>query len=214
MSLLFRITLLFFFSVYASISWSYSYDADLNASNHRVIGLELQNQDYDATSNLCYSGRYCAYTDLQKKVQDGFFFTFVGYSIATKGTTLDLFGGRVSQIPGAINVDLIATSGVRASTSALPFRSGSVAEVIASGPQASFLNEAARVLQPGGQLIINASKGNKFGRLPSASVLEFLGLRVVQQGPLSSRFSHQVFRRTDGGVIPSSSVNTTILERF
>jgi len=141
-----------------------------------------------------------------------------GSPLATKrGATLDLFGGRGSQIPGAINVDLIAASGrgVRASSTALPFRSGSIGQIVASGPQAQFLSEAARVLRPGGRIFINATKGNKFGKIPGAEVLEALGLRVVERaGPLLRRFSRQVFRRADGSVIPRGSVRTTILERF
>jgi len=131
-----------------------------------------------------------------------------------KGPTLDLFGGRRSQVPNAINVDLVAEEGVRASATALPFRTGSIGEIVASGPRAPFLGEAARVLQPGGRLFINATKGNKFGKLPAGSALERLGLRVVQDaGPLAPRFSGHTFRRTDGSVIPRSSVRTTILKK-
>jgi hypothetical protein len=130
------------------------------------------------------------------------------------GVTLDLFGGAHSQIPGAINVDIAAQSGVRASATALPFKTGSVSEIVASGPQASFLSEAARVLKPGGNIFINATKGNPFGKLPGAEVLQKLGLEVVQKsGELLSRFQNLVFRRTDGSIIPKESVKSTVLRK-
>lgn len=97
-----------------------------------------------------------------------------------------------------------------------------MSEIIASGPQAPFLEEAALVLKPGGRIYINATKGNPFGKVPDkvtkdklgSSALEQLGLRVVQErGELDSRFAEQSFFRTDGIQIPSSSVKTTILNK-
>lgn len=133
---------------------------------------------------------------------------------ASSEVTLDLFGGAHSKIAGAINVDTKAMSGVRASTEALPFKTGSVSEVIASGPQAPFLSEAARVLKPGGSIFINATKGNPFGKLPSVEALQKLGLELVQKnGSLLQRFKSLTFKRTDGTLIPSESVKTTILKK-
>ena len=134
---------------------------------------------------------------------------------------LDLFGGKTSQIPGAINVDITATQGVRASATQLPFRAGIADEVIASNPyipggggMMAFLPEAAQTLKPGGQLIINATQRNPFGVLPDAKALENLELRVVQEnGPLLPRFESHTFRFTDGRIIPNTSVRTTILEK-
>jgi filamentous hemagglutinin len=77
-----------------------------------------------------------------------------------------------------------------------------------------FLPGAVETLKPGGQLIINATKGNKFGALPDIDTLTGLGLRVVQQnGPLLQRLENNIFQRTNGTVIPNSSVRTTILEK-
>jgi filamentous hemagglutinin len=149
-----------------------------------------------------------------------------GLSAGIKGGTnpivLDLFGGRTSQIPGAINVDIIAEQGVRASASKLPFASGSVDQIIASNPyipggsgMMDFLPGVAETLKPGGQIIINATQRNPFGVLPSAQTLESLGLRVVQEnGPLLPQFKNNVFRFTDGRIIPNNSVRTTILEKM
>jgi filamentous hemagglutinin len=79
---------------------------------------------------------------------------------------------------------------------------------------ADYLPEAARVLEPGGQLIINSTARNPFGDLPSQDLLDELGLTVIQdRGPLLPQFQNNVFRFTDGRVIPSNSVATTILQK-
>jgi SAM-dependent methyltransferase len=135
---------------------------------------------------------------------------------------LDLFGGVTSQIGGAVNVDIRAGQGVRANISkGLPFRTHSVDEIIASGPRAEFLEEGARVLKKGGKIFINANAPNGFrfgltnGRFPSTTRLNQLGLQVVQNfGSLPSRFSHLIFRRTDGSMIPTYQIRTTIYEKM
>ncbi|MCP5014123.1 MAG: class I SAM-dependent methyltransferase [Ketobacter sp.] len=134
---------------------------------------------------------------------------------------IDLFGGKASQNPGAINVDLIAQEGIKASAFKLPFKPNSVDEIIVSNPfipgskgMMDFLPETAQALKPGGEFIVNFTKRNKFGKLPNADTLRDLGLEVVQQaGPLLPRFENQVFRLTDGRLIPNSSVLTTILKK-
>ncbi len=137
---------------------------------------------------------------------------------------IDIFGGKNSQIPNAINIDLVAESGIRASIKDLPkiFPPGSASEIIASGPQAPFLEEAAFVLKQGGRIYINATKGNPYGKVPDretrsklgSEVLEQLGLQVVSKDDkLDTRFAGQSFFRTDGMPIPSGSVKTTILEK-
>ncbi len=135
---------------------------------------------------------------------------------------LDLFGGKISQIPEAINVDLIAESGIKASIAeVLPkLPRQSIDQIIASNPQAYFLEYAAPVLKPGGRIYINFTKRNPFGQLPDASILEQLGLIVVQENaPLDTRFTNQKFfretPRNDGTLeIPLSSLKTTILEKI
>lgn len=134
---------------------------------------------------------------------------------------LDLFGGRTSQIPGAINVDIVAQEGVRASATQLPFRAGSADRIVASNPYLpggsgiiDWLPGAVDTLRPGGTLTINSTPLNKFGQLPSAEVLESLGLKIVQPpGPLLPNFRGNVFRYTDGGVIPPGKVGSTVLKR-
>jgi filamentous hemagglutinin len=137
---------------------------------------------------------------------------------------LDLFGGAKSQVPGAINVDIVAQEGIRASATKLPFAAGSADQVIASNPYLpkgvgtesimDWLPEAANVLKPGGQLIINGTVKNPYTTLPSAQTLESLGLRVVQErGPLLPQFQNQTFHITNGDPIRMKLMESTILEK-
>ncbi|WP_247904289.1 hypothetical protein [Pseudomonas syringae group genomosp. 3] len=142
--------------------------------------------------------------------------------------TVDLFGGKNAQTPGAINVDISADiqSGIRADARQLLFKDDSVGEIVASNPfipkeaegnfsMMDYLPEATRVVELGGKIFINANAANPYGKLPSASDLESLGLRVVQDGPLDSRFLGQTFLRTDGCVITNlDSMKTIVLEKI
>ncbi|MFM6399589.1 hypothetical protein, partial [Planktothrix sp.] len=127
-----------------------------------------------------------------------------------------------SQIPEAINVDLIAESGIKASIDELlpKLPRQSIDEIIVSNPQAFFLEYAAPVLKPGGRIYINTTKRNPFGKLPNAETLEQLKLIVVQENaPLDTRFTNQKFfretPRNDGTFeIPLLSLKTTILEKL
>nr|WP_240928450.1 methyltransferase domain-containing protein [Pseudomonas fulva] len=113
--------------------------------------------------------------------------------------TVELFGGKNAQTPGAINVDIRADiqSGIRADATKLPFKDGSLGEVIATNPymgpggkMMDFLPEATRVVEPGGKIYINANSANRYGKLPSQAELDSLGLRVVQNNrTLDSRFA-------------------------
>ncbi|MGB3692287.1 MAG: hypothetical protein WBG70_23240 [Spirulinaceae cyanobacterium] len=115
---------------------------------------------------------------------------FVARKIASgESITLDLFGGRVSQLPGAINYDIVAEEGIRATIGDLSkiFPDNSVDEIVASGPQAAFLEEAARLLKPGGRISINANFSNRYRwgtgrgsrRKPNEETLDALGLRLI-----------------------------------
>ena len=142
--------------------------------------------------------------------------------ILGQNITLDLFGGKTSQIPEAINVDLIAESGIKTSIAELlpKLPRQSIDQIIVSNPQAYFLEYAAPVLKLGGRIYINATKRNPFGKLPNAETIEQLGLIVVQENaPLDTRFTNQKFfretPRNDGTLeIPLSSLKTTILEKI
>jgi filamentous hemagglutinin len=143
-----------------------------------------------------------------------------------KPVVLELFGGKTAQVPGAINVDLIAGSGgIRTSVSNLPVKSGSVDQIVVSNPYIQkapgetksimdWFSEAARVLKPGGEIIVNGTKNNPYTRLPNADELEKLGFRVVQKEvPLLPQFQNQIFHFTDGRIIPNESIRSTILEK-
>ena len=146
-------------------------------------------------------------------------------TLADGKPTVELFGGRNAQTPGAINVDIRADiqSGIRADATKLPFKDGSLGEVIATNPymgpggsMMDFLPEATRVVEPGGRIYINANDANRYGRLPSQADLESLGLRVVQNdGTLDARFVGQTFFQSDGvkPVKNISSMKTIVLER-
>ena len=138
---------------------------------------------------------------------------------------MDLFGGATSQILNAINVDAEAESGIKASVEDLGqiFPPGSVSEIIVSGPQAPFLEQAAMILKPGGRIYINATPKNRFGKVPDTTTqtklgdtaLAQLGLQVVQlKGQLDERFIHQTFRLTNGDPMDTRLVKTTILEKL
>jgi len=77
-----------------------------------------------------------------------------------------------------------------------------------------YLPEAARVVKPDGQIIINSTFNNPFGILPNTQILQDLGLTVVQdRGPLLPQFQGQQFFRTSGKPIPMETVKTTILQK-
>jgi len=134
---------------------------------------------------------------------------------------LDLFGGLTSQVPGAINYDIAAEEGIQGDVSQLLeiFPPNSVSEIIASGPQAFFLEQAAIILKSGGRIYINANRSNPFARLPDADTLNRLRLRViVENGNLEPRFANQQFfrqtPRPDSSYnIPLPTIRTTILEK-
>lgn len=108
----FRIALTLLFSVCTSASWGYSYDVSLDQFEKEIIESELQKFDYDDTLNLCYSGRECRHSYLQKKTQGGSFFAFEVSLVATKGIDANTLQ-RTHSLSGkrsAKNVDGIADS--------------------------------------------------------------------------------------------------------
>ncbi|HLP91052.1 MAG TPA: DUF4157 domain-containing protein [Nostocaceae cyanobacterium] len=147
---------------------------------------------------------------------------------------IDLFGGKNSDIPGAINFDLVAEQGIKGNLSELTtiFPPNSVDEIIASGPQAEFLSEAAKILKPGGRIYINANFSNlyKYGikmkpkKIPDfAEIEKTMGLRLVNGEPNSfnfdnlrqePRFENLNFMTTDGREINKDTVKTLIFERI
>ena len=149
-----------------------------------------------------------------------------GLHISSDGRiTLDLFGGKRSMNPGAINLDTRAEAGIRGSALDLPVKANSVDEVITSNPfipyevsrtksMMDWLPEAARVLKPGGEIIINGHRANPFTRLPDQKVLDTLNLEIVmEEEPLLSRFRDQEFFDTDGGNLRKDKMKSTVLRK-
>jgi filamentous hemagglutinin len=133
-----------------------------------------------------------------------------------------VFGGKQGALKGAINFDIVAERGIRGDIANFGNHfSGQLDEVVASNPFIEggtgimdWLPGVSESLKEGGALVINSTKGNKFGQIPSAEKLKEIGLRVRQEtGPLADQFKDQTFRRVDGTVIPPESMRTTILER-
>jgi RHS repeat-associated protein len=107
------------------------------------IGLFITNEDYRNVVAANPDLSRAAYEDVALLLNYGGELANVVFVAARGGNQarqiiVDLFGGASSQIPGAINIDIRATSGIRASVSSLPIASESVDIVVASGPRAPF----------------------------------------------------------------------------
>ena len=140
---------------------------------------------------------------------------------------LELFGGKTGKVEGAINVDRIAEKGIRADVivDKLSFISdNSIDEILVFNPYIpkeiggtgilDYLPEAARILKPGGLIIISGSRNNKFTQINPSMDLAALSLQVVErQIPLPVRFTNLRFYRTDGSEIPKDKILTTILRK-
>ncbi|TKC94642.1 RHS repeat-associated core domain-containing protein, partial [Polyangium fumosum] len=142
---------------------------------------------------------------------------------------LDFFGGRASQVRGAINVDITAEQGIRADIlKGVPLKTASADEILATNPfipglpngsnaMNTWLPEAARVLKPGGRITVTGNLGsNKFARLPSEEDLQRLGLKLVRApGPVTDpRLLAQTLRRIDGKEIKIEALQSYVLEKL
>jgi len=154
------------------------------------VGLFITNEDYRAVVAANPDLAKAAYEDVALLLNYGGELANIVFVAARGGNQArQIVGGASSQIPGAINIDTRATSGIRASASSLPIASESVDKIVASGPRAPSLDEAARVLKPGGRLYINYTIRNPFGQIDEGS-LEALRLRPITiGGPLDPQFS-------------------------
>ena len=141
---------------------------------------------------------------------------------------LELFGGKNGKVPGAINVDIAAETGIKADLmkdklSFVP--KNSVDEILTFNPYIpkeaggtgimDYLPEAAQVLKPGGRLVISGTNNNKFAQLKGSIDLQKINLRIVEQKiPLPDEFKDLTFHRIDGSELPTDKMVTTILEKI
>jgi len=186
-----------------------------------------------SSSNVNNKGRNFAASTNKNNIPDGTsrnVFTPSNASELLKSqerVVLELFGGKTGKVSEAINVDIIAEQGIIANllTDKLSFiPDNSVDEIVTFNPFipkdvggrgiADFLPESARVLKPGGQIIISGTKSNKFTKL-KPSLLAELNLEIVEkQIPLPKRFSQLEFFQTDGVTpIPKDKIVTSILKK-
>jgi hypothetical protein len=141
---------------------------------------------------------------------------------------LELFGGKEGKVPGAINVDIVAEKGIRADLmkeklSFIP--NNSVDEIVTFNPYIpkeaggtgimDYLPEAARVLKPGGRIVVSGTYSNKFSQIKKSMNLKDLNLRIVEEKiPLPDEFKDLTFNRIDGSELPKDKMVTTILEKI
>lgn len=139
-----------------------------------------------------------------------------------KGGTVELFTDATgAKVPGAVAVGPTTPGAVAADATNMPnIPSNSQAQVVANNPYISkdkggtftmmdYLPEAARITQPGGEIIINGNAANKYVIvMPTPAQLDALGLKVQYQGPLLPQFRDIQFSRIDGSPLtkPMQSV--------
>lgn len=143
-------------------------------------------------------------------------------SVPTSGGVLELFTDeRGPQVTGALGVGPKDPKAVAGDARSMPnIASNSQSTVIANNPNIprseggtnsmmDFLPEAARVVQPGGTIVINGNDANRMvTQIPSVSQLDELGLSVVYSGDLLPQYSGLTSRRTDGS--PISATRTVV----
>lgn len=137
---------------------------------------------------------------------------------------LELGGGPGgSKIPGARNIDPRDPNAIGSDMRNMPnVADNSQRQVVVSNPYLqgvepsarnmnAYLPEAARVTQPGGEIIISGNNRNPFfTNMPTAAELDALGLEIKYQGPLLPSLSNQTFAATSGGRIRPEDMQTII----
>ncbi len=135
---------------------------------------------------------------------------------------VELFGGKTGQVPGALNIDVIAENGLRADITRPLVVTGQASEITAFNPYLEigtrttmqWLPNAARILKPGGRIIISGTKRNSCAQLPTAAELESIGLKLVDQFKgVPEKYRALEFRQTSGKKIYPDTMYTIILEK-
>jgi RHS repeat-associated protein len=141
-------------------------------------------------------------------------------SMSTIPVKIELFGGKTGQLKDHINMDVIAEKGIQTDlTQPIPLPNN-VSQAVANNPYLSsgdlmsWLPNAAEVLKPGGRLVINGTRNNKFAKVPDEIQLQQCGLKVVEiKETLAPEYQNLTFHFTDGTIIPQMSVRTIILKK-
>ncbi|CCF97823.1 putative adhesin/hemolysin [Ralstonia solanacearum K60] len=140
------------------------------------------------------------------------------------GGTVELFTDASGpKIPGAVGVGPTDPTAIASDAMRMPnIPSGSQARVVANNPfippsaggtssMMNYLPEAARITQPGGEIVINGNLMNKyFTNRPTLEQLDAMGLAIKYDGPLLSEFGGMKFARTDGSAIDVSSMRSIV----
>jgi hypothetical protein len=142
-------------------------------------------------------------------------------SMPTVPVKIEPFGGKTGLLKDYINMDIAAERGIQTDlTQPIPLPSN-VSQAVVNNPYInspsanimSWLPNVAVVLKPGGRLIINGTSSNRFVDLTNVP-LEQYGLRVVNESTsLAPEYNGLIFRSTDGQLIPTRLMKTTILEK-
>lgn len=115
------------------------------------------------------------------------------------GVVLDFFGGAKSAIKNGVSIDPKSVSGFRGTISefAEQFAGSKVSEIVANNPQATFMKEAASLLESGGTLTMRGTMSNKFfNKIAKGKDLD--GFEVIQQ---ATKISNEGYKKTDGSAI-------------
>ncbi|MEP2023632.1 RHS repeat-associated core domain-containing protein, partial [Reichenbachiella sp.] len=115
------------------------------------------------------------------------------------GAVLDFFGGAKSSVKNGVSIDPQAVSGFRGTISefAKQFSGSKVGEIVANNPQATFVKEAADLLEYGGTLTVRGTMSNKFfNKIAKGKGLD--GFEVIQD---ATEISNVGYQKTDGTAI-------------
>ncbi|MDV7696740.1 hypothetical protein N6B72_07405 [Chryseobacterium soli] len=135
-------------------------------------------------------------------------------AIGKSGLNVEVFGGETSSLKGFINYDIVATEGIRDTTSNFSkyFKSGSVGNVVANNPQALFLEEISGSVAKGGTVTVRGTINNKYfktifnGKAKGLDNFEVVGRH--------EGLSSEGYYRSDGSPIGgSNNINEIILRK-
>lgn len=117
----------------------------------------------------------------------------------------------------AINVDMKEGPGiVVANASSLPFKDGTFAEAHSINPYGFFpvSQETARVLKPGGLLIVTGTMNNRYAKPMSAEAAKARGFELIETRPMIEEHTFGTPRHTTGVKAMMDNAKTTIYRKL